>query len=141
MAELERQALEGGSAKSGGIDAWLGEAREIGGVKVLAKRVNDGTQAGPLRDLAEKLRDKLGGKAAVLLAAATDGKAALAVMISKEATSSIKAGDLIKNVAAIVGGRGGGRPDMAQAGGPDVGKIDDAVAATYVEAAKLLGVS
>jgi alanyl-tRNA synthetase len=146
VAELDRKLLESGGGTSGdkptgGIDAWIGEAREIGGVKVLAKRMPDGTQAGPLRDLAEKLRDKLGGKAAVLLGAVSDGKAALAVMISKEATGSIKAGDLIKNVAAIVGGRGGGRPDMAQAGGPDVAKIDEAVAATYAEAGKLLGVS
>jgi alanyl-tRNA synthetase len=143
VADLTRKLLEGGTGGGGGggIDAWLGEAREIGGVKVLAKRVADGTAAGPLRDLAEKLRDKLGGKAAVLLAAVAEGKAALAVMVSKEATGSIKAGDLIKNVAGIVGGRGGGRPDMAQAGGPDVSRIDDAVTATYTEAAKLLGVS
>jgi alanyl-tRNA synthetase len=139
VAELDRKLLEGGGS-SGGIDSWLGEARELAGVKVLAKRVADGTQAGPLRDLAEKLRDKMGGKAAVLLGAATDGKAALAVMISKEATGAIKAGDLIKAVAAVVGGRGGGRPDMAQAGGPDVGKLDEAITATYTEAAKLLGV-
>ena len=59
--------------------------------------------------------------------------------VSKEATDKLKAGDLIKGVAAIVGGRGGGRPDMAQAGGPDVAKLDEAVAATYAEAAKLLG--
>jgi alanyl-tRNA synthetase len=143
VADLTRKLLEGGTGGGGGggIDAWLGEAREIGGVKVLAKRVADGTAAGPLRDLAEKLRDKLGGKAAVLLAAVAEGKAALAVMVSKEATGSIRAGDLIKNVAGIVGGRGGGRPDMAQAGGPDVSRIDDAVTATYTEAAKLLGVS
>jgi alanyl-tRNA synthetase len=142
VADLERKLLEGGgSGGGGGIDGMLAEARDLGGVKVLAKRVADGTQAGPLRDLAEKLRDKLGGKAAVLLGAATDGKAALAVMISKEATGQIKAGDLIKNVAAIVGGRGGGRPDMAQAGGPDVGKLDEAIAATYAEAGKLIGVS
>ena len=94
-----------------------------------------------LRDLAEKLRDRLGGKAAVLLGAVADGKAQLAVMISREATEKLKAGDLIKGVAAIVGGRGGGRPDMAQAGGPEVGKLDEAVAATFTEAARLLGVA
>jgi len=144
VADLERKLLEGGggagAGAGGGIDGMLAEARDIGGVKVLARRVADGTQAGPLRDLAEKLRDKLGGKAAVLLGAATDGKAALAVMISKEATGQIKAGDLIKAVAALVGGRGGGRPDMAQAGGPEVGKLDEAIAATHAEAGKLIGV-
>ena len=143
VAELERKLLEGGSATGGGgggIEGMLAEAREIGGVRVLAKRVADGTQAAPLRDLAEKLRDKLGGRAAVLLGAVTDGKAQLTVMISKEATDKLKAGDLIKALAAIVGGRGGGRPDMAQAGGPEVGKLDEAIAAGYTEAARLLGV-
>jgi alanyl-tRNA synthetase len=141
VAELERKLLEGGGeGKSGGIEGMLAEAREVGGVKVLARRVADGTQVAALRDLAEKLRDKLGGRAAVLLGAATDGKAQLAAMISKEAAEKLKAGDLIKGVAALVGGRGGGRPDMAQAGGPDVGKLDEAIAATYTEAARLLGV-
>jgi alanyl-tRNA synthetase len=138
VAELERKLLEGAPGDRGGLDAMLAEAREIAGVKVLAKRVADGTQAAPLRDLAEKLRDKLGGKAAVLLGAAADGKAQIAVMIAKEATDRLKAGDLIKSVAAIVGGRGGGRPDMAQAGGPEVGKLDEAIAATYAEAERLL---
>jgi alanyl-tRNA synthetase len=117
----------------------LAAARDVAGVKVLAHRVADGTQAAALRDFAEKLRDKLGGRSAVLLGAAADGKAQLAVMVSKEATDKLKAGDLIKAVAAIVGGRGGRRPDMAQAGGPEVGKLDEAVAATYAEAARLLG--
>ena len=143
VADVERKLLEGGGASGGGggggIDGMLAEARDIGGVKVLARRMPDGTQAGALRDLAEKLRDKLVGPAAVLLGAATDGKAQLAVMVSKEAVGRIKAGDLIKVIAAIVGGRGGGRPDMAQAGGAEVAKLDDAIAATYVEAAKTLG--
>ena len=140
VADLEKKLLEGGGgSKGGGIEGMLAEAKDIGGVKVLAHRVADGTQAGALRELAEKLRDKLGGKAAVLLGTVVDGKAALAVMVSKEATEKVKAGDLIKAVAAVVGGRGGGRPDMAQAGGPDVGKLDEAIAAAYAEATKLIG--
>jgi len=142
VADLERKLLEGDAGGGGGgIDGMLAEAREIGGVKVLARRVADGTPAAALRELADKLKDKLGGKAAVLLGSVAEGKAQLAVMISKEATATLKAGDLIKGIAAIVGGRGGGRPDMAQAGGPEVGKLDEAVAATFAEAAKLLGVS
>ncbi len=140
IAELEKKLLEGGGS-GGGIEGMIAKARVIGGVKVLADRVADGTQAGPLRELAEKLRDTIGGEAAVLLGSVTDGKAQLCVMISKEATARIKAGDLIKAVAAVVGGRGGGRPDMAQAGGPDVSKIDDAITAAYAEASKLLGVA
>jgi alanyl-tRNA synthetase len=141
IAELERRLLEGGGSGGdggGGIEAMLAGAREISGVKVLARRVADGTQAAALRELAEKLRDKLGDQAAVLLAAVSDGKAQLAVMVSKPATARIKAGDLIKGVAAIVGGKGGGRPDMAQAGGAEVARIDDAIAATYDEAERLL---
>jgi len=141
ITELERRILEGGGpgqSGGGGIEAMLAEARDMGGVKVLSRRMPDGTSAAALRDMAEKLRDKLSDKAAVLLGAVTDGKAQLAVMVSKPVTDKLKAGDLIKSVAAIVGGRGGGRPDMAQAGGPDVAKIDEAIAAAYTEAEKIL---
>ena len=142
VADLERKLLEGGGGTGGaggGIEAMLAGARQFGGVKVLACRVADGTNAGALRELAEKLRDKLGESSAVLVASVAEGKAQLTVMITKAATEKIKAGDLIKVVAGVVGGRGGGRPDMAQAGGPDVAKIDEAVAATYAEAERILG--
>jgi alanyl-tRNA synthetase len=114
-------------------------AREIGGVKVLAQRVPDGTNAGALRDLAEKLRDKLGDRSAVLLGSVAGDKAQLAMMVSKAATEKLKAGDVIRVVAKIVGGSGGGRPDMAQAGGTEIAKIDEAITATYAEVERLLG--
>ncbi len=149
VADLERKLLD--AAQSGVTSTLQGgttlavqppgeRAKEIAGIRVLAERVADGTPVGALRDFAERLRDRMGAKAAVLVGCVTDGKAQLCVMISKEASATLKAGDLVKSLAAIVGGRGGGRPDMAQAGGPDVGKLDEAVAATYAEAARLLGV-
>ena len=141
VAELERRLIEGGGpggGGGGGIDAMLAEARDIAGIKVLARRMPDGTQAAALREIAEKLRDKLGETSLVLVGAVDAGKAQLAVMVSKAATSRVKAGDVIKNVATIVGGRGGGRPDMAQAGGPEVAKLDEAIATTYGEVEKLV---
>lgn len=142
IAELERTILEGGSASGsgggGGIDGMIAGAREIGGIKVLAMRVPDGTNAGALRELADKLRDKLGERSAVLLGGVAGDKAQLAMMVSKAATDRLKAGDVIRAVAKIVGGSGGGRPDMAQAGGTEVAKLDEAIAATYSEVERIL---
>ena len=113
----------------GGIDALLSQAREIGGVKVLGVRVEI-TNREALRELAEQLRDKLGD--AIVLVGAPDGdKASLVLMVSKSITDRYRAGDLIKAVAAHVGGSGGGRPDMAQAGGPNVAGLGAALEAIY----------
>ena len=139
VAELEKKLLEAGSGGGGGgIEGMIAEAKDIGGVKVLARRMPDNTQAGPLRELAEKLRDKLGERSAVLLGTKGPDKVALALMVSKAATDRLKAGELIKAVSKIVGGSGGGRPDMAQAGGTDVAKIDEAIAAFYPEVERTL---
>lgn len=141
VSELERRLVEGGGpgGGGGGMDAMLADAKEMGGIRVLARRVPDGTQSAVLREIAEKLRDKLGDQSVVLIGGVAGDKAQLCVMVSKAATAKIKAGDLIKAVAKIVGGSGGGRPDMAQAGGTDVAKIDDAISAAYGEAARLIG--
>lgn len=141
VSELERRLVEGGGpgGGGGGMDAMLADAKEMGGIRVLARRVPDGTQSAVLREIAEKLRDKLGDQSVVLIGGVAGDKAQLCVMVSKAATAKIKAGDLIKAVAKIVSGSGGGRPDMAQAGGTDVAKIDEAIAAAYVEAARLIG--
>lgn len=142
IAELERKLLEGGGGSAGGgggIEGMLAQAKEIAGVKVLSLRVADGTAAAALRELAEKLRDKLGDSSAVLLGAVAGDKAQLAMMVSKAASARLKAGDVIRAIAKIVGGSGGGRPDMAQAGGTEVGKIDEAIAAVPEQVAKMLG--
>jgi alanyl-tRNA synthetase len=126
VAELKRKLAMGGG---GGIDAQLGSARDIPGGKVLAVRA-EVTDAATLRELAEKLRDKL-GDAVVLVGAAGADKAMLVLTVSKSLTDRYKAGELIKGVAQLVGGSGGGRPDMAQAGGTDVAKLDEAIQSLY----------
>src|SRR5204862_1508665 len=90
------------------------EAKDIPGGKALAIRA-EVADAATLRELAEKMRDKL-GDAVVLVGAASDGKAMLVLTVSKSLTSKYKAGDLIRPIAQMLGGSGGGRPDMAQAG-------------------------
>ncbi len=142
LADLERRLIEGGGpggGGGGGMDAMMAEAKDIGGIRVLARRLPDGTQSVVLRELADKLRDKLGEHSVVLVGCVAGDKVQLCVMVSKAATAKIKAGDLIKAVATIVGGSGGGRADMAQAGGSEIGKIDEAVAAAYGEVARLVG--
>ena len=90
---------------------------DVGGVKVLAARL-DGADPKALRDTLDQLKDKL-GSAVVVLATEADGKVSLVAGVTKDLTDRLKAGDLIREVAAKVGGKGGGRPDMAQAGGTD----------------------
>jgi alanyl-tRNA synthetase len=124
---LKKQVMTGGGA--GGIDAMLAEARDINGTKVLGIK-STVSDRGALRELAEQLRDKL-GDAVVLVAAADGPKVALVVTVSKGLTGKLRAGDLIKGPAEKVGGSGGGRPDMAQAGGTNLAAIDDAVSAIY----------
>jgi alanyl-tRNA synthetase len=128
LADLKRKIAMGGGA-GGGIDDILRGARDIPGGKVLAAKVEAG-DAATLRELAEKLRDKL-GDAVVLLAAVNGPKASLVLTVSKSLTDRYKAGELIKPVAQILGGSGGGRPDMAQAGGTEIAKIDEAVNRLY----------
>jgi len=128
---LEKALIEGGGNRGGGVDAMLGQARTIGDVKVLGVQVAEGTNMAALRELAEKLRDKLGGQAVVLAASRNGPKAQLSLMVTKKSDDRLNAGKLIKPIAAHVGGSGGGRPDMAQAGGTEIGGIDKAVAAVY----------
>jgi alanyl-tRNA synthetase len=98
---------------------------EIGGIKVLATRM-DGADAKTLRDAVDRFKDKL-QNGVVVLGSVDDGKVRLAAGVTKNNTDRIRAGDLIKPVAEQVGGRGGGRPDFAQAGGTDASKLDAAL--------------
>ncbi len=103
------------------------EAREISGIRFISVR-RDGLQAGDLRGIIDAAKGKLQSGVAVV-AAVTDGKVAIAAGVTKDLTSRVHAGNLVKEVASLVGGRGGGRQDFAQAGGKDVEKVDDALAA------------
>ena len=116
--KLERE-LEALKAKlASGATADLGaSAIEIAGVKVLAVRL-DGFDAKALRDAMDRLKQQL-GDAVILLAGAQEGKAALVAGVSGAALGKVKAGELLSHVASQVGGKGGGRPDMAQGGGED----------------------
>ena len=125
--DLQRKLAAGGGGS--GLDDWLKQARAVNGVKVLAVRT-EVTDRGALRELAEQLRDKL-GDAVVVVGSVEDDKAQLVLTVSKALTGRYKAGDLIRPLATIVGGSGGGRPDMAQAGGTEIAKLDAALEALY----------
>jgi alanyl-tRNA synthetase len=112
-------------ATSGGGDV-LSQAQDIGGIKVLALNL-EGADAKSLRDTADQFKNKL-GSSVVLLAAIEDGKVSLVAGVTQDITSKVKAGDLMRHVAEQIGGKGGGRPDMAQGGGTEVSKLDSALA-------------
>jgi alanyl-tRNA synthetase len=128
VADLKRKLAMGGS-NGGSVDDMLSRARNIPGGRVLSEKV-DVADVSTLRELAEKLRDKL-GDAVVLLGSVNGAKASLVLTVSQSLTARYKAGDLIKPVAQILGGSGGGRPDMAQAGGTDVARMDEAMNRLY----------
>jgi alanyl-tRNA synthetase len=100
------------------------DAREVSGVRVIAARVA-GAEAKELRGMVDDLRGQL-TSGIVLLAAETNGQVSLALGVTKDLTNRFRAGDMIREVAIVVGGKGGGRPDFAQAGGSDPSKIDAA---------------
>jgi alanyl-tRNA synthetase len=103
----------------------LDRAEEIGGVKVLVSRV-EATSPKALREMNDRFKERI-PSGVVVLGAAHDGKVFLLVGVTKDLTRKVHAGDLIKEVAQVVGGSGGGRPDMAQAGGSRPEKLEDAL--------------
>ncbi|MBI9090329.1 MAG: alanine--tRNA ligase [Desulfobacterium sp.] len=105
------------------------EIREIDGVKVLAKRVQIDNPS-QLRDLADKFKTKI-GSGVVLLGAESNGKVLLIAVVTPDLTKKFKAGEIVKTAAGIVGGGGGGRPDMAQAGGSKPEFLDKALESVY----------
>ncbi|MBI5248515.1 MAG: alanine--tRNA ligase, partial [Desulfomonile tiedjei] len=100
--------------------------REINGVKVLSRLIEDISDPKDLRDYADRVKDRIGSGIA-LLGAKSDGKALLLAVVTKDLTDRFHAGNIVKKAAQMVGGTGGGRPDMAQAGGPKVGDLPQAL--------------
>ncbi|HEY1058016.1 MAG TPA: alanine--tRNA ligase [Limnobacter sp.] len=123
--EKELDRLKSKLAASQGDDL-ASQAVDVAGIQVLAAAL-DGADVKQLRETADKLRDKL-GNAALVLATVADGKVSLIASVSKDATTKVKAGDLVNFVAQQVGGKGGGRPDMAQAGGTQPENLPAALA-------------
>jgi len=136
--KLEKQIGElAAQLASSDLDAILTGATEIAGVKVLAAEIPlDSPKT--LRDVGDKIRDTMGSGVAVL-GGEVSGKVALLAIVSKDLTGKIKAGDIVGKVAQVVGGKGGGRPDMAQAGGPMVDKLTQAIGQVPKIVESLLG--
>jgi alanyl-tRNA synthetase len=116
-----------GSTATGSAGSADDGMREVSGVKLVTRRV-EGLEKAALRGLSDSLRDKL-GSGVVVIASDVDGKVSLVVSVSKDLTGRVQAGRLVKELAPIVGGGGGGRPDFAEAGGKDATRIDDLLAA------------
>jgi alanyl-tRNA synthetase len=126
--QKEIETLKGKLANASGSDLMSG-LKEINGVHVLSTVV-EGADAKSLRSVADQVRSKL-GKGVFLLAAVEGGKAALVAGVTNNLTDSLKAGDLLKHVTAQVGGKGGGRPDMAQGAATDISALPAAMESVY----------
>ncbi|MCA9924576.1 MAG: alanine--tRNA ligase, partial [Anaerolineales bacterium] len=108
------------------FDAILAQTQEVAGVRVLIAKV-DGVDVDGLRQMADRFRDKVGSGTAVLATVKNDKPLIIAVVTKDLIPRGVKAGDLVREVAKMVGGGGGGRPDLAQAGGRDAGKLSEAL--------------
>nr|WP_288354886.1 alanine--tRNA ligase [uncultured Pseudomonas sp.] len=123
--EKELEQLKAKAASAAGSDL-AGSAVDVKGVKTLSARI-DGLDGKGLLALVDQLKNKL-GSAVILLGGVQDDKVVLVAGVTQDLTAKLKAGDLMKQAAAAVGGKGGGRPDMAQGGGVDVAALDGALA-------------
>jgi alanyl-tRNA synthetase len=132
--ELDQARMKSASASSANIGEKI---KDIRGVKVLAHRV-DNLERPQLRTLVDQLRDKI-GSGVVVLGSAANGNVSLIVGVTKDLTGRIQAGKVISPVAEKVGGKGGGRPDMAEAGGKNPEALDAALAEVYTVVDSLLG--
>jgi alanyl-tRNA synthetase len=125
VEQLKRKLTSGSGARD-----LAAEAKQLDGLRVLSATVDLGDPKA-LREMADGLRDKLAPAVIALGGVGEDGKVVLVCTVSKELTKKYRAGDIIKELAGLVGGGGGGRPDFAQAGGSDASKLPDAMARVY----------
>ncbi len=131
--ELEQARMKSAASS---VSSATENVREVKGVKVLATRA-DNLERTQLRTLVDNLRNKL-GSGVVVMGSVSDGRVALIVGVTKDLTSRVQAGKIIAEVAKKVGGSGGGRPDMAEAGGKDPAALDSALKESYDVVAALL---
>ena len=120
--ELEQIRMKSASAA---VSDAASSAIEVKGIKILSQRV-DALDKSQMRNLVDELRGKL-GSGVVILGAAVDDKVSLIVGVTKDLTGKVQAGKVVSQLAALVGGKGGGRPDLAEAGGSDAGALDGAL--------------
>jgi len=131
LAELEARLARSRA------EELIAAARQINGVAVVTGRI-DGLDADGLRSVADTLRDRL-GSGVVCVGSVTDGKVNLVAAVTKDLVKRFQAGRLMQEVAGAVGGRGGGRPDLAQGGGPDPSALDAALTLVYDVVARATG--
>jgi alanyl-tRNA synthetase len=132
--ELDQARMKSASSSTANVAEKI---KEVKGVKVLAHRV-DNLERAQLRTLVDQLRDKI-GSGVVILGSASNGNVALIVGVTKDLTSRVQAGKVIGSVAQKVGGKGGGRPDLAEAGGKDASALDAALDGAYGAVEEILG--
>ena len=124
--ELDQVRMKSASSSAANLGDKI---KEVRGIKVLAHRA-DNLERPQMRTLVDQLRDKL-GSGVVVVGSATNGNVSLIAGVTKDLTSRVQAGKIVGKVAEKVGGKGGGRPDLAEAGGKDAAALDDALAGVY----------
>jgi alanyl-tRNA synthetase len=133
LKALKVRVATGGSSSAAPSD----DSQDIGGVKLIARRVDD-LSGGDLRNFADELRTKI-KSGVVVLGSATDGKVTLLTAVTKDLLDRVQANTLIGKLAPIVGGKGGGKPDLAQAGGKDPDKLNEALDQAPAALREILG--
>jgi alanyl-tRNA synthetase len=136
VSQLKQKLAMGGGASGGAGAPGVDDTIEVAGVKLARRKVSD-LDKDALRGVADSLKEKI-KSGVVVLASANDGKVQIVVAVTADLTGRIKAGQIVKEIAPIVGGGGGGRPDFAEAGGKQPEKIDEMLKASEAVVAKLL---